>query len=215
MKDSRCNSSSTQAGILMAINGHSPTLPVGNTHYHLRRGIKTIAIPTGEVRTRILIRQLLILVVPSGVVKMRKINVVLPELLQDVLIAIRNRIWFQHDGAPAHFSIDVHNYLNATFRTRWIGRGGPVPWPSRSPDLSSLDYFLWEHLESLIYVTLVDSEEDLVARIFVAAARVHEIPGIFESVLQSLHQHCQACVTVGGRNLNSYCKHCTCQICCQ
>ncbi|GBM87535.1 hypothetical protein AVEN_21990-1 [Araneus ventricosus] len=52
---------------------------------------------------------------------------VLLELLQDVPIVIRKRMWFQHDGAPANFSIDVRNYLNATFAVRWIGRGGPVP----------------------------------------------------------------------------------------
>ena len=39
---------------------------------------------------------------------------VLPELLQDVLIPIRNRMCLQHDGAPAHFSI----YLNATFEAQ-------------------------------------------------------------------------------------------------
>ncbi|GBM62951.1 hypothetical protein AVEN_160231-1 [Araneus ventricosus] len=105
-----------------------------------------------------------------------------------------------HDGAPAHFNIDVRNYLNATFRARWIGNDGPVSWPPRSPDLSSLDYFLWGHLKSLVYATPVDSGEDLVARISVAAARVREIPGIFESVRQSLHRRCQACINVGGRN---------------
>ncbi|GBM23804.1 hypothetical protein AVEN_91142-1 [Araneus ventricosus] len=57
-------------------------------------------------------------------------------------------MWFQHDGVPAHFSTNVRNYLNATFGARWIGRGGPVPWPPRSPDLSSLDYLLWGHLKS-------------------------------------------------------------------
>ncbi|GBM24186.1 hypothetical protein AVEN_4939-1 [Araneus ventricosus] len=60
---------------------------------------------------------------------------VLPELLLDVRIAIRNRMWFQHDGASAHFSIGVRNYLNDTCGAQCIGRVGPVPWPSRSPDL--------------------------------------------------------------------------------
>ncbi|GFT40060.1 uncharacterized protein TNCV_2170811 [Trichonephila clavipes] len=40
---------------------------------------------------------------------------VLPELLQDVPITIHNRLWFQHDRVPAHFSTDVHTYLNAMF----------------------------------------------------------------------------------------------------
>lgn len=40
---------------------------------------------------------------------------VLPELLQEVPIGVRNQMWFQHDGAPAHFSMEVRNYLDATF----------------------------------------------------------------------------------------------------
>lgn len=125
---------------------------------------------------------------------------VLPELLQDVPIVIRNRMWFQHDGAPAHFSTDVRTYLDATFGARWIGRGGPVAWPPRSPDLSSLDFFLWGYLKSIVYETPLDSDEDLVARLSEAAARVREIPGIFERVRQSFHRRCQACISVGGRN---------------
>ncbi|GFV21693.1 hypothetical protein TNCV_164241 [Trichonephila clavipes] len=45
------------------------------------------------------------------------------------------------------------------------------------------DYFLWGLLKNLVYATPLDSDEDLVARIFEAAARVREIPGIFERVL--------------------------------
>ncbi|GBM99322.1 hypothetical protein AVEN_264626-1 [Araneus ventricosus] len=82
----------------------------------------------------------------------------------------------------------------------FLGRGEPVPWPPRSPYLSSLDYFLWGDLKSLVYATLVDSDEDIVDRISAAAARVREIPGIFESVRRSLHRRCQACISVGGRN---------------
>lgn len=31
----------------------------------------------------------------------------------------------------------------------WIGRGGPVLWPPRSPDLTHLDFFLWGYLKNL------------------------------------------------------------------
>ena len=47
-------------------------------------------------------------------------------------LAVRKRMWIQHDGAPPHFSVDVHNYLNAVFPDRWIRRGGPIPWTARS-----------------------------------------------------------------------------------
>lgn len=36
-------------------------------------------------------------------------------------------------------------YLDKTFPNRWIERRGPIEWPTRSPDLTPLDYFLWDH----------------------------------------------------------------------
>ncbi|GBO08792.1 hypothetical protein AVEN_104567-1 [Araneus ventricosus] len=56
---------------------------------------------------------------------------------------MRSSMWFQHDGAPAHYSIDVRLHLYATYGQQWIGRGGSVLSPARSPDLTCLDYFLW------------------------------------------------------------------------
>jgi hypothetical protein len=37
---------------------------------------------------------------------------VFPELLEEVPLAIRQRMWLQHDGAPAHFSLSVRDHLN-------------------------------------------------------------------------------------------------------
>ncbi|KAJ4428721.1 hypothetical protein ANN_25714 [Periplaneta americana] len=48
---------------------------------------------------------------------------VLPELLENIPLNIRERIWFQHDGAPPHFDRRVRNHLNATFPDRGEGRG--------------------------------------------------------------------------------------------
>ncbi|EFN79901.1 hypothetical protein EAI_14953, partial [Harpegnathos saltator] len=45
------------------------------------------------------------------------------------------RMCFMHDGAPAHFSRIAREYLNNNYINRWIGRGGPIAWPARSPDL--------------------------------------------------------------------------------
>ena len=73
---------------------------------------------------------------------LRFLQRVLPELLEAVLLAVSERIWMQYDGAPLHFSVDARNHLNAVFPGGWIGRGGPIPWPTMSPDLNPLDYFL-------------------------------------------------------------------------
>jgi len=49
------------------------------------------------------------------------------------------------------------------FQERWIRRGGPVVWPSRSPEsLNPLDYYLWGYLKSMIYATSVDTIDDTI-----------------------------------------------------
>jgi hypothetical protein len=52
------------------------------------------------------------------------------------------RMHFQQGGAPPHYHRDVRKCFNTRFPGRWIGRAVPVPWPSRSPDLTPLDFFL-------------------------------------------------------------------------
>jgi hypothetical protein len=57
-------------------------------------------------------------------------------------------IWFQQDGCPTHFGLGVRNFLNDSFPNCWIGRGGAINWPARSPDLVPCDFFLWSHLKT-------------------------------------------------------------------
>ena len=64
----------------------------------------------------------------------------LPLLMEEIPFAIRREMWFQHDGAPAHFSLQVRAHLNRVYREKWIGREGPVAWPARSPDLTPLGF---------------------------------------------------------------------------
>ncbi|GFW76771.1 DUF4817 domain-containing protein [Trichonephila clavipes] len=129
---------------------------------------------------------------------------VLPELLTDFLAPIRRRMWFQQDGAPSHYARHVREHLDRTFPNRWIGCGGPVTWPPRSSDLSPLDFFLWGAMKGLVHDTPVVSEMDLVARISIAAARIREMPGVFEDVRQSMSRRCRACIHANGRNFEHF-----------
>ncbi|GBO14990.1 hypothetical protein AVEN_77152-1 [Araneus ventricosus] len=129
---------------------------------------------------------------------------VLPELLQPAAANIQARMWFQHDGEQPHFSLNVQSVLDAKFPRQWIGRGGSTHWTACSPDLSCLDSFLWDHLKSLAYESHVDSDEDLVARISVAAVDVREMPGVFKKVSCSLRRRCNACITAAGRSLEQF-----------
>jgi len=86
---------------------------------------------------------------------------------------LAEHIWFQQDGAPPHFAATVRNYLNQTFPGRWIGRRGSIEWPPRSPDLTPLDFFLWGHLKSRVYVNRPESVDVLCHQI---QAEVDAIP---------------------------------------
>ncbi|GFY35822.1 putative DD41D transposase [Trichonephila clavipes] len=51
-------------------------------------------------------------------------------------------LWFQQDGATCHTARVTIDLLKDTFGDRLISRFGPVNWPPRSCDLTTLDYFL-------------------------------------------------------------------------
>jgi hypothetical protein len=55
------------------------------------------------------------------------------------------------------------NSISTQFPDRWLGRGGHVSWPARSPDLNSLDFFLWGHLKESVYRDLLTDMEDMTA----------------------------------------------------
>lgn len=126
------------------------------------------------------------------------LRTVLPELLEDVPLIERCRMWFQHDGAPAHFHRGVTEYLNVTFPNRWIGRNGPVHWPARSPDLNPLDFFFWGHMKQLVYETPVETEVDLMGRIVAAAGQIAETPDIFSEVRQNFRRRLDFCIAAEG-----------------
>jgi hypothetical protein len=79
-----------------------------------------------------------------------------------VSLALRQRLWFQNDGAPAHYGEDVRQWMNVTYPGRYIIRGRPIEWPPRLPDLTPM--FLWGHLKDHVYVNPSRTIEDLVAR---------------------------------------------------
>jgi len=75
----------------------------------------------------------------------------LPKQLEDVPLATRIAMYFQHDGATSHYTRHVMQHLNDTFPNRWIGRGSTINWPPRSPDLTPLDFCLWGLMKSEVY----------------------------------------------------------------
>ncbi|KAJ8885384.1 hypothetical protein PR048_011581 [Dryococelus australis] len=62
-------------------------------------------------------------------------------------------------------SSDISHYCVCTFPDRWIDRAGNIKWPARSPDLTSLDLYLWGKLKQQVYDEVPTTREDMKDRI--------------------------------------------------
>ncbi|GBL84027.1 hypothetical protein AVEN_100889-1 [Araneus ventricosus] len=82
------------------------------------------------------------------------------------------RVWFQHDGAPAHKTSAVKHYLVEEFEEQIIRYGGFQEWPPRSPELIPMAFFMWGYLKQYVYAISPPILQDLQRRITDACANV-------------------------------------------
>lgn len=120
----------------------------------------------------------------------------LEDYLDELPLNLFEHIWFQQDGAPAHYSNAVRAYLNDRFPEKWIGRGGPVAWPPRSPDLTKLDFFLWGFVKDKVYQSPPTTKEDMKVRIRNAIREVEV--DILRNVSESLKKRIAMCILQNG-----------------
>lgn len=118
-----------------------------------------------------------------------------------VNLVMGNDLIFQHDGAPAHFASDVRNHLNARF-PQWIGRGGRVAWPARSPDLTPLDFFLWGYIKNIVYAVECSSREQMKQRIIDAFNAV--TPEMLRNTRASSYRRAGLCIQQEGRHFEPF-----------
>ncbi|KFM73428.1 hypothetical protein X975_25985, partial [Stegodyphus mimosarum] len=90
-------------------------------------------------------------------------NFVFPQLEE-----LQPHVFLQQDDAPPHWGTIVRSSSNNHFTGRGIGRGGPIPWPPRSPDITPLDALLF--VKGNVYRRSVSNMDDLKARITTAIA---------------------------------------------
>jgi len=121
----------------------------------------------------------------------------LPALLENVPLQTRLQMYYQHDGAPPHFSQVVRQYLDHKFPNRWIGRGGTQNWPPWSPDLNPLDYHVWGYMKAMVYEQKVNTREELVHRILSAARSINNA-AVLRKVTSSLVTRVRKCMEADG-----------------
>jgi len=127
----------------------------------------------------------------NGVVYANFLRNILWELLEEVPLQTRAQMWLQQDGCPPHFSYMARQAADEMFPNRWIGRGGPVLWPPRSPDLSPVDFYFWGRVKDIVYRDRPTTRDDMMQRIRNACQIIgnEEILRATDSVRNRL-QHC-------------------------
>ena len=59
-------------------------------------------------------------------------------------------------------------------------------------------------MKQMVYETVVETEEDLVARITVAAGTIADMPGMYERTRQSMVRRCTVCIQTNGRAIEQF-----------
>ena len=127
----------------------------------------------------------------------------MPVILEDISLDLRQAFWFMHDGASAHYSRPVREYLIRSFRRRWIGRGSEYSWPARSPDLNPLDFYFWGHLKSLVYNDIIHTREELWRKIQEIVNVIRENHRVLFNVRHNLNKRLRKCIEVNGRHFEN------------
>lgn len=119
--------------------------------------------------------------------------------MDNLPLADRRRVIYQHDGAPPHNGHIVNNFLQATFDDRWIANNGPFQWPPRSPDMSVLDYFVWGAIKDEVYNLPLTTKENCIERVR-NAFRGLSPNAIRAATHEQLILRCAKCHEAEGRN---------------
>ena len=123
----------------------------------------------------------------------------MPILLENVPLRAREELIFQHDGAPAHYARRARDILDIQFPNRWIGRGGPIHWPARSPDLNVLDYFVWGYIKASVEYCR-DGTKDQVREAILAAFNNTITPDMTLRATRQIVRRAELCVQARGRH---------------
>jgi len=96
----------------------------------------------------------------------------------------------------------VTDVLNERFPDSWIGRGGPIPWPPRSPDLSPLDCFLWGYIKNIVYDEKIRNIQHLQERITSAIETVTR--DMIQKTWQEIEFRFDVCRATNGTHTEMY-----------
>jgi hypothetical protein len=103
-------------------------------------------------------------------------------------------VYFRQDGAPLYFASEVRNCSDEVIHWQWLSAGDKSNGrPPRSRNLSSLDFFIWGHLMSLVYCIRPRTINDLTENTSICAAFRDSTPQTSECVRCRVQHHINLC----------------------
>jgi hypothetical protein len=96
-------------------------------------------------------------------------------------------MWFQQDGATAHTVRASMAVVREMFPGYDISQRGDFPWPSRSPNFSVCDYFLWSYFKAKVFINRPSRVHELKVSI------AHEIAAVSPDMIRRSVKHFKRC----------------------
>ncbi len=95
--------------------------------------------------------------------------------------------------------------LRQIFGHRIISRNSEISWPSRSPDLTPPDYFLWGYLKERVYINKPHTIQQLKDNI---CAEIRGLqPELLSAVMENAVERARLCEAENGEHLSCIIFH--------
>ena len=85
---------------------------------------------------------------------------------------------------------------------RWIGRGGSISWAPRSPDMTSLDFFLWGYIKNNVYKNNLKDLDDLKIKLIQEIRSIEK--EMLKNVFSEIEKRLSFCISVEGNTFEQY-----------
>jgi hypothetical protein len=120
------------------------------------------------------------------------------ELIQQFIALLHvdeRKCWFQQDSVTAHTAVSTMEILHELFGKNLISKG---VWPTRSPDLTSPEFFLWSYLKDTVYRRNPGDPKQLNLNITRAIEEVNE--RTIRKVARNMVKRVDKCTEVNGHH---------------
>lgn len=96
-----------------------------------------------------------------------------------------------------YFILDVRAFLNEHF-PGWIGKGGYIAWPPKSPDLTAMDFSIWGLMKTRVFAHPIANVEHLNLWITIEFDIINEDLVMLARIVNSIEKRYLKCIEMNG-----------------